>query len=167
MTPTRPGTLVGLALLAGAVAFLVAQLAYGSLPQLPGSAPVTLGIVAGFELALAKAVRDRVLHRPQRPGARPRRPMHPMQVARVAALAKASSPVGALLAGIYGGLFAYTATHRRLAAAQDDAVVSGLSALAAAALVVCALLLERACRVPPPPERPEGTPAGPSGSLPD
>lgn len=152
MTPTRPDRLVLLAVLAGVVAFVVAQVAYGALPELPGSAPVTLALVAVVELGLAKVVRDRVLHRPPRPGAPARRPLHPVQVARAAALAKASSPAGALVGGFYAGLFAYTATHRRLAAAQGDAVVSSLSALAALLLVVAALLLERACRVPRPPD---------------
>lgn len=163
MTPTRPGRLVALALVAALAAYAAARAAYGSLPQLPGSAPVTLAVVAAAELVLAKVVRDRVLRRPARPGAAPRRPMHPVQVARAAALAKASSPAGALIAGVYVGLFAYTATHRRLAAAQDDVVVSGLSALAAAALVAGALLLERACRVPGPSDdadRPSGTVRG-------
>lgn len=163
MTPTRPGRLLVLALVAGLVAFLVAQLAYGSLPRLPASAPVTLAIVAVVELGAAKVVRDRVLRRPPRPGGRQRRPLHPLQIARAAALAKASSPAGALLAGAYAGLFVYTAWHRRLLAAQDDVVVSGLSALAAAALVGAALLLERACRVPGPPDEPEETAAATRG----
>ena len=153
MTPTRPATLVGLALVAALVAYAVASFDYGALPQLPGSAPVPPALVAVAELLLAKVVRDRVLRRPARPGRPPRRPMHPVQVARAAALAKASSPVGALLLGGYGGLFAWTARHASsLAAASDDVVVSGLSVLAAGFLVAAALLLERACRVPDPPE---------------
>jgi hypothetical protein len=153
VTPTRPTTLLGLAVVAALLAYGLAALDYGAVPQLPGGAPVPLALVAVAELLLAKVVRDRVLRRSARPGRPPRRPMHPVQVARAAALAKASSPVGALLLGAYGGLFAWTARRAsELAAARDDAVVAGLSALAAALLVGAALLLERACRVPDPPE---------------
>lgn len=155
MTPTRIGPLVGLAVVAGVLAYLVAAVAYGSIPQLPSGAPITLAVVAVAELVLAKVVRDRVRHRRGADGRPPRRPMHPVQVARAAALAKASSPAGAGLLGAYAGLFAWTARRAgSLAAAQDDVVVSGLSVLAAALLVAAALLLERACRVPDPPEDP-------------
>jgi hypothetical protein len=160
MTPTRPATIVAITLVTAGLAYLLAETAYGSLPQVPGTAPVPLAMVAVAELVLAKVVRDRVLRRPVRDGRPPRRPMHPVQVARAAALAKASSPAGALLLGLYGGLFAWTAPRAdRLAAASDDVVASGLSALAAAALVVAALLLERACRVPMPPEDSSGVEA--------
>lgn len=154
MTPTRPGLLVALALGVAAVAYLVAETAYGSVPAVPGGAPVPLLLVAGAELALAKVVRDRVLHRPGPDGRPPRRPLHPLQVARLAALAKASSPTGAVLAGAYGGLFAWTAPRAdALAAAGGDVLASGLAAVAALVLVAAALVLERACRVPPSPEQ--------------
>ncbi len=149
MTPTRPGPL--LALVAGfAVLFYVlADTAYGSVPQLPVYAPVTLVLLAVTELGMAKVVADRLAHRRDRRG-RPRgRPLHPLQVARAAVLAKASSTTGALLLGAYGGLFAWTLPRRaELALAERDAIVSGVSALAALGLVVAALVLERACRTP-------------------
>ena len=160
MRPTRPALLVVVAVLAAVTTYLLAQASYGSLPEVPFGAAVTLALVAVAELAAAKLVRDRVLRRPGRDGRPPRRPLHPVQVARAAALAKASSPAGALLAGAYGGLCAWTAPRAdELAAAGDDVLASALAALAAVALVVAALLLERACRVPTPPEPPEGDPA--------
>jgi hypothetical protein len=153
MRATRPGALVAVAVAAAVLAYVVAESAYGSLPALPSGAPVPLAVVAVVELVLARIVRDRVLHRPGRDGRPPRRPLHPMQVARAAALAKASSPAGALLLGLYAGLFAWTAPRAdTLSAASRDVVVSGLSALAAAGLVLAALALERACRVPTPPD---------------
>lgn len=145
MTPTRPGTLVGLVLGAGLLVFLLAALAYGDLPRLPGYAAVSLVLLAVVELGMAKVVRDRLLHRSS-PAARP---LHPMQVARAAVLAKASSAGGAVLLGVYSGLLAWTLPRRDvLAAARDDALVSGVSALAALLLVGAALVLERACRRP-------------------
>jgi Protein of unknown function (DUF3180) len=147
--PTRPGPLLALVAGFAVVLYLLADRAYGSVPQLPVYAPVTLVLLAVTELGMAKVVSDRLAHRLDRRG-RPRgRPLHPMQVARAAVLAKASSVTGAVLLGAYGGLFAWTLPRRgELAVAGSDAVVSGLTALAALALVVSALVLERACRTP-------------------
>lgn len=153
MRPTRITALAALALAVAAAGYLVAEVAYGSLPGLPVGAPVTLLLLALAELVLAKVVRDRVMHRRDARGRPPRRPLHPVQVARAAALAKASSPTGAVLAGGYAGLFAWTAPRAdQLAAAADDVVVSGLSALAGLLLVAGGLVLEHACRVPRPPD---------------
>jgi hypothetical protein len=157
VTPTRPATLVGITTVVAVLAWLWADLAYGSVPEIPAVAPLPLLMVAAAELVVAKVVRDRVLHRVRPDGRPPSRPLHPVQVARAAALAKASSPAGALLLGFYLGLLAWTAPRADvLAAASRDAVISGLSALAAAALVVAALVLERACRVPTPPDDTDG-----------
>lgn len=145
MTPTRPGTLLGLVLGFAALAYLLAAVAYGDLPPLPRYAAVSVVLLAVLEVGMAKVVRDRLLHRSRR-GARP---LHPMQVARAAVLAKASSAGGAVLLGAYTGLLAWTLPRRdTLAASREDAVVAGLSALACLALVAAALLLERACRRP-------------------
>ena len=149
MTPTRPAVLLALVAGFAVLGYLLADLAYGSVPSLPVSAPVTLALLAVAEAGMAKVVRDRVRQRRDAAGRPPRRPLHPVQVARAAALAKASSPAGAVALGVYSGLFAWTAQRRDvLAAAERDVAVSGLSALAALALVAAALLLERACRVP-------------------
>ena len=153
MRPTRPGPLLALVAGFALLTWVLAQRAYGSVPQLPAYAPVTLVLLALTELGMAKVVGDRIAHRRAgRSGGdgRPRqRPLHPMQVARAAVLAKASSATGAVLLGAYGGLFAWTLPRRaELALAERDAVVSGVSALAALGLVVAALVLERACRTP-------------------
>lgn len=145
MTPTRPSVLVALVVGPAVLLYLLAAVAYGSLPVLPRYAAVSIVLLAVVELGMARVVRDRVQRRP-RPGARP---LHPEQVARAAALAKASSAGGALLLGAYAGLFAWTLPRRdELVIAREDAVVAGTTALACAALVAAALLLERSCRRP-------------------
>jgi hypothetical protein len=143
------GTLVAVAVVCGLVAYLVAELAYGSLPVLPAFAPVSLMLLAVVEIGMARVVRDRLAGR-RGADRRPRgRPLHPMQVARAAVLAKASSPTGALLFGAYAGLLAYVLPRRgELSTWANDALVSAVSAAACLALVVAALLLERACRTP-------------------
>lgn len=143
MTPTRWVDLLGLGVLTGALGWLLADHAYGSLASLPTYAPVTAVLIALFELGLARVVAQKVR------GLSSGKPMHPLQVARAVVLAKASSVTGALLLGLYAGFFGWTFTARdRLAAAGHDALVSGLSAAASLLLVVAALLLERACRTP-------------------
>ena len=149
MTPTRPATLAGLMLGFAAFAYVLAALAYGSLPVLPRFAPVSIVLLAVVELGMAKVVRDRVRHRLDARGLPRGRPLHPMQIARAAVLAKASSAGGAVLLGGYGGLLAWTLPRRgMLAASREDALVAGVSAIASVALVVAALVLERACRRP-------------------
>ena len=149
MRPTRPGVLAALVLGFGALAYLVAVLAYGSLPLLPRYAPVSIVLLAIVEAGMAKVVRDRLAHRLDRDGKPKGRPLHPMQVARAAVLAKASSAGGAVLLGLYGGLLAWTLPRRNaLAASGSDALIAALSAAACLGLVIAALALERACRRP-------------------
>lgn len=149
MTPTRPRTLLALVLLPGVLAYLLAVVAYGSLPLLPRYAPVSVVLLAVVELGMAKVVRDRLAHRLDARGRPKGRPLHPMQVARAAVLAKASSAGGGILLGAYGGLLAWTLPRRGvLRAGEQDAAVAAWSAVACLGLVLAALLLERACRRP-------------------
>lgn len=146
--------LISTVLVLGLVGYVLAQVAYFDLPPLPSLAPVSLLLLTILEGSLAKVVRDRVRDKVRRKvGAA--RPMHPIQVARAAVLAKASSLGGAVLLGLYGGIFGWTFLRRSTyATAGDDALVAGLSALTALTLVVAALLLERSCRTPDSPQVP-------------
>lgn len=146
MTPTRIRTLLGLALLTGVLGWFVLDRSTGDLLSLPVLAPVTAGLIALFELGLARVVRDKVRGRGRG------RPMHPLQVARAAVLAKASSATGALLTGLYAGLGLWFLQHDELRVAHEDAVVAGASVGACLLLVLAALLLERACRTPDQPD---------------
>jgi hypothetical protein len=158
MTPTRPGPLLALVAGFAVAAYLLVGGAYGAVPALPVPAPVTMVLLAVAELGMAKVILDRLTRRRDARG-RPRgRPLHPMQVARAVVLAKASSTAGAVLLGVYGGMFAWVLPRRaELALAERDAVISGLSALAALGLVLAALVLERACRTPDDPDAYDGT----------
>jgi TctA family transporter len=143
VTPTSLRTLLVAALAAGALGWFTFQTSYDSFVSLPVYAAVVAGVMGVFELVLARVVRDKVRN-PNRG-----RAMHPMQIARAAVLAKASSTAGALLLGLYAGFFTWTLPRGdRLAAASDDALVSGITAGASLLLVVGALLLERSCRTP-------------------
>jgi hypothetical protein len=142
--PTRVSLLLALAVLAGLVTYLALQVAYSSMPPLPGYAPFTLFLVAIAEAWYALAVRARV--RKRRRGLRP---MDPLLIARLAVVGKATAHAGALIAGGYAGIFAFTSRNFDKPQVASDGLVSGLSFLAAALLVVVALLLEHSCRIPP------------------
>ena len=143
MRPTRLRVLLAWVVAGLVLGGVLVAAAYGDLPPLPRYAPVTLVLLTVVEVLMARVVRDRVQGRARR-GARP---LHPVQVARAAALAKASSPCGALLLGVYAGL-AVRLLPSEAVAARGDLYVCLVSALCSAALVGAALLLERACRTP-------------------
>jgi hypothetical protein len=141
--PTRISLLLLTVLVCAAAGYLLAEIAYFDLPPLPAFAPVSFLLLAVLEAGLAKVVRDKV------GGRSGGRPLHPIAVARSAVLAKASSLGGAILLGLYGGIFGWTFARKdTYATAGDDARVAGLSALTALLLVVAALALERGCRTP-------------------
>lgn len=143
MKPTRLSGLLLWALVAGVAGYLLADNVYSDFPPLPRYAPVTLVLLAVVELGMARVVRDRVRGRARR-GARA---LHPLQVARAVALAKASSPAGSLLLGLYAGLLVWL-LPKAAAQTREDALICAVSALSALLLVVAALMLERACRTP-------------------
>lgn len=152
MMPTKVRTLLALAVLAGLATYVAFRLAYSDLPPLPVTAALSTFLLAVAEAYVAPMVRNRLAGRPGT------KPILPIAVARMAALAKASSALGALLAGAWVGIAAYVlpleaATPRR------DATRAGLGLVSALLLVAAALWLENVCRVkklppgdPPPAE---------------
>lgn len=151
MTPTRLRALLVCAVVGLVAGYLLADAVYSDLPPLPRYTPVTLLLIAVVELGLAKVVRDRVRGQARRGG----RQLHPLQVARAVALAKASSPTGSLLGGLYAGLLVWL-LPRDAQQAHSDAVVCLVTVAAAVLLVVAALLLERSCRTPQGSDDPRG-----------
>ena len=158
-------------LVTGALAYGVVQLwsHYGTLPGVPASAPITPAILAAIILATALAFRSRlkaqreavertIAGQPQPPilpGQRAPKPLDPLQAARAVMFAKASSMVGSIVAGVYGGYAVYLLGHLDVDVFRGRAVVCGLAVLAGLALVASALFLEFVLRVPPtPPEQP-------------
>jgi hypothetical protein len=145
MRPTRPSVLIAIGLLVGALSWIVVQAEFDSLPRVPVLGSVTVAVLAIAELYLGFSVRGRL----RRPG---ERPLDPLLVARLAVLAKASSHAGAIVAGLYGGLFIYAVSNLGHPAFSSDTRASGLSVVVALVLIGAALFLEYTCRVPRPPE---------------
>ncbi|GAA0263051.1 DUF3180 domain-containing protein [Cryptosporangium japonicum] len=147
LTPTRPGSLALVVLVACVAAWALANRFYGDLPMFTWFPALTLALLAIFELIAARATRARI-DRQEGAG-----PVEPLAVARFAALAKASSLGGALFVGLYAGLLLFLLSEReRLAAAADDVPECTGGLIAAVLLVGAALWLERCCRIPDPPD---------------
>jgi hypothetical protein len=147
MQPTNPATLLLAGVGAAAVAWLVIDNYYGSLPRMPWLPPVSIFALAVVEAVMARTTKARIEHRPG--AAR----VDPLSVARFVVLAKASALAGALISGAYLSVAGWLVLRGRgLSSAADDtpAAVAGL--VGGLALVVAGLLLERACRVPPRPD---------------
>lgn len=150
MRPTRLSVLLAVAVVAGAVSYLVVRSAYASLPTLPRLAPASLAIVAIAEGLLAWGTRSRLAGRPGT------QPIEPMLVARYAALAKATSVVGALLTGAYVGLLIHVSSLSGPVPHQDT-VTASFGTASSVVVVAAALALERTCRVKKRPDEPAST----------
>jgi hypothetical protein len=137
---------------AGAVALvavhLLVRVAYGSLPQLPTLAGVTLLVLAIVEAVLGTSIRDRIKRKFE---GRPDdgRPLQPLAVARAVALAKASSLLGAIMLGAWLGILAYVLPRRdEFDAAAHDTTSTIVGVICSALLIAGALWLEYCCRAP-------------------
>jgi len=143
VTATRAVDLVGLWLLAAALSWLLVRVGYGALPAVPVLAGASLLVLAAVEVGLALVLRNRIERR------RGARLLDPIMAARSVALAKASSLVGALVAGVWTGVLGYLLGARAtLAAAAADTPGALVGLVCAVLLVGAALHLERTCRTP-------------------
>lgn len=141
--PTSLWVLLLLALVAGGVGYLLTSQFYSEVQSPPTFAPLSLLLIALAEAYLASTTRARMTGRPGT------RPIEPIFVAKLAALAKASSPVGALALGAYGGFLVHVA-RMSSTAADNDTRTAALGMGCSLGLVAGALLLERVCRAKPP-----------------
>jgi hypothetical protein len=142
MMPTKPLTLIVLAVVSAVVAWLVIRVEFATWPLLPVSAIPALLFLAVGEAVVGRNLKARLS------GRRPGKPVEPIAVARVAALAKASSHSAAVFGGISVGFFIYVAGMLDKSVPRHDAIVSGGTVISALALVLAALYLENCCRAP-------------------
>ncbi|AWB87274.1 DUF3180 domain-containing protein [Mycetocola zhujimingii] len=143
MTRTRATPLIGLAALGLAIGFLLelgSESTGGSLLIPPISLPLTLvvvgAIIVGFSLPIRRAVTGRS-----------KRPVDPFQSLRVVALARASSRVGALLAGVALGALIYFTTRPVMPGVGSLWLTIG-SCIGAVLLAVAGLIAEHLCTLP-------------------
>lgn len=129
----------------GGLVYLWLDRVHPTLYALSSFAPLFIGVLAVADGYVAWVTRARLAGRPRT------KPISPLTVARLAAFAKASTIVGALLAGGYAALLGRTAQVGSDIARHDLRVaIAGL--VCSAALSVAGLTLEAVCRVrfPPP-----------------
>ena len=153
MEPTKPWTLVAIAVISAVAAWIVVRLTFPSLAPLPWTAVPALLLLAIGEFGFARNLGPR-LH--GRPGAKP---IQPMAVPRVVALAKASSAAAAAIGGLALGFLIYTLPSLSRPVPGHDAIAAAITSLAALALLLAALYLERACRAPKPPDEDDDLPS--------
>jgi Protein of unknown function (DUF3180) len=143
VTPTRPRTLIAVAVACGLVAWLAIRGSFPNLPQLPWTAAPAMLLLAVAEAMTGRNLKARIQGR-----ADDGKPLAPIGVARAAALAKASSLGGAVFAGLSGGGLVYALSYSNLPVARHDAVATGITLAAGIILVAAALYLEHCCRAP-------------------
>ncbi|MEU6149838.1 DUF3180 domain-containing protein [Actinosynnema sp. NPDC047251] len=140
---TKPRDLLAAGLVAGLLAHLLLRLAYGTLPPLPTFAGFTLLVIAAVDLVLAFSLRARIQ---RKPGSAP---VEPLTAARAVALAKASSVLGAIMAGAWAGVLVYVLPVRgEFEAADHDLVSAIVGVVSAVALIGAGLWLEHCCKTP-------------------
>jgi hypothetical protein len=140
--PTRASVLALVFALCGIGAGFGLAAAYASLPALPTSWVVTVGVIALVVALLAWTTRNRL---GARDGAKP---PEPLTMARYAALARACSPVGAGVSGAWLGALAYLLTlDGGIAVVSHDRRESVAGLATGAALTAAGLWLEWVCRV--------------------
>lgn len=147
LRPTSAGLLVGAAAAGLVIGWFGGALLENSTAAVP-NVPWTSMLV----LLFAAAVLGWMAWSTYRTVHRQRRWIDPHRAVYYLVLAKASSVVGALMAGLYVGFGARFLDDLAAPLPQERVLRAGLVAVAAVVVVVAALLLERACRVPKPPE---------------
>jgi hypothetical protein len=145
--PTRPWTLVGVAVVFAALTWAIVEAVYSSLPALPWTMVPALLVAAGAEAWTGRDLRARI----RRPDAKRPVPV-PEYTTRMLALAKASSLAGAVIGGIALGFVFYTSNSWDVPTPRQDLVTAALIFASCVILIAAALFLENSCRVPDPPD---------------
>jgi hypothetical protein len=140
---TRTRDLVFSGVVVGVLVNLLLIIDYDSLPPLPVLAGGSLLVLALVELVFTQSLRARLA------GKEGTRPVAPLLAARAVALAKASSMLGAILAGAWLGVLVYVLPRKvQLITATGDTNSSVVGLVSAAALIAAGLWLEHSCRAP-------------------
>lgn len=151
MKPTRPTVLLAIGAVSVAVGWAAIRLwesREGTTFMVPWSAPGALAFLAVVLFSIALTLRARLAaFREGRPGAHR---LDPIFAARAAALAKASSLVGALVAGLYIGVGIFLLIDYESSAVERRRLIAcGVTVATALVMLAAALFLEHVLKVPP------------------
>lgn len=147
MKPTRARTLVLIIVLTAAVTWALLTVVYSKLPPLTWTGVPALLLAAAAEAWTGRDLRARIAGRPGS------KPAPPLFVARMVALAKASSLVAALLAGVSAGFIVYLPGLLGASTPRSDMITASVAFGSSLVLLAAALYLEYCCRVPKNPDR--------------
>jgi hypothetical protein len=140
--PTQLRTLLLVAVVCAAITRALLTVLYSKLPPLAWTFVPALLIAAVAEAWTGRDLRVRIT------GGDGYKPAPPLFVARMVALAKASSQVAALIAGVAAGFCIYLSGMLNETTPRSDMIISAVTFGASIALVAAALYLENSCRVP-------------------
>jgi hypothetical protein len=141
--PTRPLTLLVIAVVCAAITWAILDTASISLPALPWTMSLALLLLAGAEAWSGRDLRARIR---KRNSAKP--VPHPSYTTRMLALAKASSLAGALVGGIAAGFALFTSGSTYITAYRQDLIAGSVIFAACLVLIAAALYLENSVRIP-------------------
>ena len=147
MKPTRARTLLLIIVLTAAVTWALLTAVYSKLPPLTWTGVPALLLAAAAEAWIGRDLRARIAGRPGS------KPAPPLFVARMVALAKASSLVAALLAGVSAGFIVYLPGLLGASTPRSDMITASVAFGSSLVLLAAALYLEYCCRVPKNPDR--------------
>lgn len=147
MKPTRARSLLLTGVLATAVTWALLTVIYNKLPPLTWTGVPALLLAAAVETWTGRDLRARITGQPGT------KPAPPLFVARMVVLAKASSQVAALLAGVSVGFIGYLSGMLDAATPRSDLITASVSFASCLILMAAALFLEYCCRVPKNPDR--------------
>ena len=141
MKLTRARDLVLTGIVVAVLVNLLVMLDYDALPPFPTFAGATLLVLAVVEWVFAQSLRARLA------GKEGTKPVPALVAARALALAKASSLLGAIMAGAWVGLLVYVLPRRsQLITGPGDTASALIGLVSAAALIAAGLWLEHSCR---------------------
>ncbi len=147
MKPTRARSLLFTGVLAAAVTWALLTVIYNKLPPLTWTGVPALLLAAAVEAWTGRDLRARITGQPGS------KPAPPLFVARMVVVAKATSQVGALLAGVSVGFIGYLSGMLDAATPRSDLITASVSFGSCLILIAAALYLEYCCRVPKNPDR--------------
>lgn len=142
MKPTKARSLLLTGALATGVTWALLTVIYSKLPPLTWTGIPALLLAAAVEAWTGRDLRARIMGNPGS------KPVPPLFVARMVVLAKASSQVGALFAGVSVGFIGYLSGMLDAATPRSDLITASISFGSCLILIAAALFLEYCCRVP-------------------
>ncbi|HEX5116630.1 MAG TPA: DUF3180 domain-containing protein [Pseudonocardiaceae bacterium] len=143
MKVTRARDLLATGVVVGILVNLFLLVDYDALPPLPLLAGISLLVLAAIEVFFAQSLRARLA------GREGTKPVPALVAARAVALAKASSVLGAIMAGAWAGILAFILPrYSRFITSAGDANSSWVGLVSAGALIAAALWLEHSCKAP-------------------